>query len=167
MNAIVAVYSDWGIGCSGTQPIVLPEDRAYFKETTNGGAVITGRRTFLDFGHPLPNRKNIILTSNRNFAVPGAFIVHDLDGLWHELAHDDPEKTFVIGGESIYRQLLPYCTRAYVTKIDLAPQSDSFFANLDSLSNWKLDECGDTCTSGDVRYSISTYKNNSPEDYYV
>ena len=161
MNIIVAVYSDWGIGCSGTQPIVLPEDRAYFKRITNGATVITGRRTFEDFNTPLPNRKNIILTQNRDFKVDCAVVLHSLDALWPEIAGDD--SVFVIGGESVYGALLPFCVTAHITKIDLAPESDTFFPNLDTLPNWHLDDAGETHMSGDIKYSFNIYKNSAVE----
>jgi len=164
MNIIVAVYSDWGIGCSGTQQIVLPEDRAYFKKITDGGTVIAGRRTFEDFRSPLPNRKNIILTRDRDFKVDGAITVSSVAELWPVIAHDDPSKVFVIGGESIYKLLLPFCISAHITKIDLAPHSDTFFPNLDTLPNWSLEDSGNTQVSGDVKYSFNIYKNNAVED---
>ena len=156
MDIIVAVYSDWGIGCSGTQPIVIAEDRQYFKEKTNGAIVISGRRTFEDFGKPLPNRKNIILTSDRDYKINGAVVVHSVEELMAEIA-DAPEQVFVIGGESIYRTLLPMCSHAYVTKIELAPESDTFFPNLDELPDWSLDSAGEVRESDGVRYSFCEY----------
>jgi len=168
MNAIVAVFSDWGIGCGGTQQIVLPEDRQFFKQMTEGGVVIAGRRTFEDFNKPLPNRRTIIITQNREYKVPGAAVVHTIDELRSELhGVQDSSKVFVIGGESIYRLLLPFCSYAYVTKLDTAPQSDTFFPNLDEHPDWSLDNCGETLESGGVRYCICGYINNAVEDIYV
>ena len=158
MNIIVAVYSDWGIGCSGTQPIVLPEDRKFFKETTDGGTVIVGRRTFEDFGgKPLPNRRNIIITNDRNFKADGAVVVHSAIEALSEVKREDPNKVFVIGGQSIYTMLMPACKCAYVTKIELAPQSDTFFPDLDNKPGWQLFERSETFESNGVKYSFWTY----------
>ena len=173
MNAIVAVYSDWGIGKNGAQPLVIPEDRQRFMEITNGGVVIAGRKTFEDFRRPLPNRKNVILTRNRGIKFSGVVFVHSIDELLSEIADDDPEKVFIAGGESVYRQLLPMCTYVYVTKIEAAPKSDTFFPNLDISPYWSLDhiisshECkisichySDEKTSAEViQYSYYLYNN--------
>lgn len=136
MNIIVAVNSDWGIGFNGTQSIVIPEDRRRFKELTEGGVVITGRKTFDDFFGLLPNRKNIILTRDKNYKVDGAVISFSIDDALAEVSDDPAEKVFVLGGESIYKSLLPKCAFAYVTKIEAAPPSDTFFPNLDELPDW-------------------------------
>ena len=168
MNIIVAVYSDWGIGCSGTQQIVLPEDRQFFRQMTDGGVIIAGRRTFEDFKKPLPNRRNIIITQNREYKVPGAAVVHTIDELRSELhGVQNKSKVFVIGGESVYRLLLPFCGYAYVTKLDAAPRSDTFFPDLDLHPDWSLDHCGEALESGGVRYRICGYINNAAEDIYV
>ena len=169
MNIIVAVNSDWGIGLNGTQSIVIPEDRRRFKKLTDNGVVITGRRTFDDFFGLLPNRKNIILTGDRNYKVIGAVIKHSIDDVLAEIADESSEKVFILGGESVYKSFLPLCSHAYVTKIEAAPPSDTFFPNLDKLSNWTVVDEGQTYehkiyikTNTDiVRYSFVLYKNNS------
>ena len=168
MNIIVAVNSDWGIGCSGTQQIVIPEDRAYFKEMTTGGIVIAGRKTFEDFGKPLPNRKNIVLTRSPDYTADGAIVVHSVDELRRELRGTANESMmFVIGGESVYRLLLPFCDGAFVTKIEAVPPSDTFFPDLDALPGWSFESRSETFESGGVRYSFNRYINNATEDIYV
>ncbi|MCL2409909.1 MAG: dihydrofolate reductase [Oscillospiraceae bacterium] len=163
MNIIVAVYRDWGIGYGGTQPVVLAEDRQYFKQMTNGGTVIAGRRTYEDFSpQPLPNRRNIIISQNRDYKAEGAVVVHSVDELRREIS--GAENVFVVGGGSIYKLLLPYCNRAYVTKLDAKPESDTFFENLDKHPAWTLESPGETLESGGMLYSFNTYTNNSPED---
>lgn len=155
MNAIVAVNKDWGIGCGGTQSIVIPEDRRRFKTLTEGGAVIAGRKTFSDFGKPLPGRKNIILTNDPEFTADGAIIAHSVGDILAGIAGIPPEKVFVIGGESVYSLLLPLCDYAYVTRIDAEPESDTFFPNLDELPEWSVAEEGER-----TGYSM-TWKNQA------
>ena len=171
MNIIVAVNSDWGIGLGGTQTIVIPEDRRRFKTLTDGCTIISGRKTFEDFRKPLPNRKNIILTRDRDYRVDGAVIKHSVDDILSEISGDHAEKVFVIGGGSVYRLFLPLCALAYVTKIEAAPPSDTFFPNLDESLSWSVDliEPSSDChlsinasTTTPVRYSYVLYRNKEP-----
>ena len=129
MDAIVAVYADWGIGAKGTQPLVIPADRRRFRELTMGAAVIVGRRTLDDFpgGRPLPGRENLVLT-RQDIVIEGAQVVHSPAEAAAAAAQYD--RCFVIGGDSVFRQMFPHLTRVYVTKIDAAPHSDVFFPDL-------------------------------------
>ena len=139
MELIVAVYDDWGIGKDGTQPIALSADRKFFRETTRGAMVIVGRRTIEDFPgqKPLPGRVNVALTRKQQ-EIPG-FTVCTSPEAACALAKT-AERAMVIGGGSIYRQMLPYCETAYVTKVHCAPESDTFFPNLDADPQWELAE---------------------------
>ena len=135
MDAIVAVYADWGIGAGGTQPIALNADRKFFRRMTQGACVVVGRKTLADFpgGKPLPNRVNLVLT-RQELEVEGALVVHSPEeALEAARAHD---KVMVIGGASVYRQMLPLCQRVYVTKLSAQPASDVFFPNLDQDPDW-------------------------------
>lgn len=130
MEAIVAVYSDWGIGEKGTQPVVLRADRAHFREVTKDAAVIVGRKTLEDFpgGKPLRGRHNIVVT-RQSVEIEGAQVVHSTEEAL--AAARQQERTIVIGGASVYLQFFPHIDRVFVTKIELVPHSDSFFPNLD------------------------------------
>ena len=144
MDAIVAVYSDWGIGDGGTQPVVLKADRAHFRQVTEGNAVIVGRKTLSDFpgGRPLKNRYNIVVT-RQDIRIEGAQVVHSTEEALAAAA--EHPRCLVIGGASVYRQFYPHCDRVFLTKIDLAPHSDSFFPNLDAArtrgSGWRRTVC--------------------------
>jgi len=157
MNLIVAVYSDWGIGRDGTQPIALSADRKFFRETTRGAAVIVGRRTIEDFPgkKPLPGRVNIALTRSET-QIPGFTVCHSPDEAV-ELAKE-AEKCFVIGGGSIYKQLLPCCDAAYITKVHTDPGSDTFFPNLDEDENWYLSETLQSGEENGIAYEMLLYK---------
>ncbi|MDR0490624.1 MAG: dihydrofolate reductase [Oscillospiraceae bacterium] len=157
MNIIVAVNSDWGIGYNNTQSIVISEDRRHFKKITDGGVLIAGRKTFEDLGRPLPDRKTIVITRDRKFNVKGVVVAHSVDEVLAKITDEDSGKVFVIGGGSIYRLFLPLCSNAYVTKIDAAPPSDTFFPNLDNMPEWSLETRGETRESGGVRYSFDRY----------
>ena len=156
MEAIVAVFSDWGIGSEGTQQIVLKADRAHFRELTAGAAVIVGRRTLGDFpgGKPLKGRHNIVLT-RQDIDIEGAEVVHsEAEAARAAEAH---ARCLVIGGASVYRQMMPGVDTVHLTQIDLAPPSDSFFPNLDQAADWRCSECGPWLDEGGVRYRFATY----------
>lgn len=157
MEAIVAVYADWGIGAKGTQPVVLKADRAHFRSLTEGAAVIVGRRTLEDFpgGRPLKNRANIVVT-RQNISVEGAAVAHSVEEAL-ALAGEHP-RCLVIGGASVYRDFFPYVDTVHITKIELTPQSDSFFPNLDALPGWTCTESGPWQEEDGIKYCFCTYK---------
>lgn len=157
MELIVAVYDDWGIGADGTQPVALRADRKFFRETTRGAMVIAGRRTIEDFPgqKPLPGRVNVALSQSAG-EIPG-FTVCNSPEAAAELAKT-AERAMVIGGGSVYRQMLPLCDTAYVTKVHCTPRSDTWFPNLDDNSDWYL---ADTLQSGEedgISYEMCLYK---------
>ena len=157
MNLIVAVYDDWGIGKEGTQPIALSADRKFFRETTRGAMVIVGRRTIEDFPgkKPLPGRVNVALTRG-DAEIPGFTVCHSPEEA-EELAKS-AEKCFIIGGGSIYQQMLPYCDTAYITKVHANPGSDTFFPNLDEDENWELSEILQSGEENGISYEMCLYK---------
>lgn len=157
MDAIVAVYSDWGIGDGGTQPVVLKADRAHFRQVTEGNAVIVGRKTLSDFpgGRPLKNRFNIVVT-RQDIRIEGAQVVHSTEEALAAAA--EHPRCLVIGGASVYRQFYPHCDRVFLTKIDLAPHSDSFFPNLDADPAWVCTDQGEWLEEDGLRYCFCTYE---------
>ena len=157
MDAIVAVYSDWGIGARGTQPVVLRADRAHFREKTKGAAVIVGRKTMEDFpgGKPLKGRNNIVVT-RQDIAIEGAEIAHTTEEAVSLAAKYD--KCFVIGGASVFRQFYPYLDRVELTRIELAPPSDSFFPDLDADPDWICAEEGPLQEEDGVAFRFCTYE---------
>lgn len=157
MELIVAVYDDWGIGKDGTQPVALSADRKFFRETTRGAMVIVGRRTIEDFPgqKPLPGRVNVALT-RQQAEIPGFTICHSPDEA-AELAKT-AERAMVIGGGSIYKQMLPLCDTAYVTKVHCIPESDTFFQNLDEDPAWKLQEIIQSGEENGIAYDMCLYK---------
>ena len=157
MEAIVAVYADWGIGSDGTQPVVLRADRAHFREKTAGAAVLVGRRTMADFpgGRPLKGRHNIVIT-RQTLEIPGAEVVHSTEQALAAAAAQ--ERCLVIGGASVYRQFFPWLDTVHVTQIALAPPSDSYFPDLDREPDWTLAEAGPWQEEDGVRYRFCTYR---------
>ena len=157
MELIVAVYDDWGIGKDGTQPVALSADRKFFRETTRGAMVIVGRRTIEDFPgkKPLPGRVNVALTRG-NIDIPGFTVCHSPEEAV-ELAKN-AERAMVIGGGSIYKQMLSYCDTAYVTKVHTKVDSDTYFPNLDADADWYLSEVLQSGEENDISYEMCLYK---------
>jgi len=157
MELIVAVYDDWGIGKDGTQPVALSADRKFFRETTRGAMVIVGRRTIEDFPgrKPLPGRVNVALT-RKGGEIPG-FTVCASPEEAASLAKT-AERAMVIGGGSIYKQMLPLCDKAFVTKVHTTPESDTFFPNLDQDPQWKLAEVLQSGEENGIAYEMCLYE---------
>jgi len=160
MNLIVAVDKNWAIGNGNKLLVSIPQDMKFFRETTKGKIVAMGRKTLESFpgGQPLKNRVNIVLTTDKNYKVNGADLVHTIDEMLEELKKYPSEDIYVIGGESIYRQLLPYCDTAYVTKIDHAYDADTHFPNLDTDPEWKMTKISDEQTYFDLEYVFTIYE---------
>lgn len=160
MNLIVAADKNWAIGKNNKIMWSIPADMRYFREKTMGHVVVMGRKTLESFpgGQPLKNRTNIVLTRDKKYRAADAVIVHSQEELLERLKDYASEEIFVIGGESVYRQLLPYCDTAYVTKIDYAYEADTYFPNLDKLPEWQMTEVSEEQTSFDLEYVFTKYE---------
>ncbi|MDX9888832.1 MAG: dihydrofolate reductase [Anaerovoracaceae bacterium] len=159
MKAIVAVDKNWAIGNCGKLLCNLPGDLQYFKEKTKGKVVLMGRKTFesLPGKKPLPDRINTVLSLDPSFQAP-CLVCHTDKALKRELANYNMDDIFVIGGETIYRQLLPLCDTVFVTKIDAVFEADSHFPNLDQDPNYELVWTSKARNEGGIGYKFTEYK---------
>lgn len=159
MNLIVAVDKNWAIGLKNKLLVSIPEDMKFFRAETTGKVVLMGRKTLESFpnGQPLKNRTNIVLTGNTNYAVKGALVFHSVEEVLEELKKYPSEDVYVIGGESIYRQFLPYCSTAHVTKIDYAYDADAYFPDLDQLEEWEAVASSGERTYYDLEFEFVKY----------
>lgn len=162
MNIIVAVDNNWAIGNKNKLLVSIPNDMKHFREETTGKVVVLGRKTLETFpqGQPLKKRTNIILSSNPNYKVKDAIVIHSLKDLLEELKKYRDEDIYVIGGENIYKQLLPYCNVAHVTKIDREYEADTYFPNLDQDPQWRITAESDEQTYFDIAYTFLKYERN-------
>ena len=160
MNLIVAVDNNWAIGNKNELLVRIPNDHKHFREETTGKVVVLGRKTLETFpqGLPLKNRTNIILSRDTKYQVKDAVIVHSIEELLEELKKYNEEDIYIIGGESIYRQMLPYCKVAHVTKIDREYEADTYFPNLDQDENWHITADSDEQTYFDIAYEFLKYE---------
>jgi len=165
MKAIVAVDLDWGIGYKGDLLQKIPEDMKFFKQMTLGKVLVMGRKTFesLPGKEPLKDRINIVLSKDISFINEKVIICRSLEALFDELKKYDTDDVFVIGGESIYIELLSYCEEVYVTKIENNYSADKYFINLDKEEKWNLVSSSDLQIYEGIHYKFAKYvkkKNN-------
>ena len=161
MNLIVAVDENWAIGRGGDLLAHMKEDMKFFRNTTKGHVVLMGRKTLDSFpgGQPLKNRTNIVLTANPEFEREGVIVVHSIEELLAEAKKYPAEELFVIGGGRVYEELLPYCTKAYITHIHKTFEgADTWFPNLLEDGAWKLTETGESFEQDDFTYTFTTYE---------
>ena len=156
MNLIVAVDQNWAIGKDGDQLVYLKEDLKRFRTLTSGHTVILGRKTLATFpgGRPLKNRRNLILSRNPQFQAEGAEVFSSVE----ELVQQADGDAFVIGGASVYEQLLPYCDTAYITKIHAGFPADTYFPDLDKSEEWESVEESESLEQDGIAYHYVTYR---------
>lgn len=159
MNLIVSVDRNWGIGKKGKLLFYLEQDMEFFKDTTLNKVVVMGRKTFdsLPGKKPLENRVNIVLTRDKNFKPDGVIVCNSVDAFLEEAKKYPDEDIFVIGGSEIYKLLLPYCNKAYVTKISAVKDADKYMVNLDRENDWKIDRSTKDFTHEEFTYRFFVY----------
>lgn len=166
ISTIVCVDENWGIGSNGDLLVHIPEDMKFFKEKTTGNIVIMGRKTYDSLpSKPLPNRTNIVITSktNTSFEIKGNGVFFmTMDFIKKILSITTKEcqtDVYVIGGGQIYKELLPYCDKAYVTKVfNNHDNADTYFPNIDALQEWEIEYASEIKSYNDVQYQFCTYE---------
>lgn len=164
--AIAAVDENWGIGYNNKLLVQIPEDMQMFKELTENNAVIMGKNTFNSIGHPLKNRINIVVTHEYSSPVrdENGVIYLNMNNLINYILQNKAianfinQDIYIIGGASIYEQLLPYCDRALITKIVQTYKADTYFPNLDKNEKWEIAEDGEVKSFNGIQYKFTTYE---------
>ncbi len=166
MNAILHIDKEWGIGKKNGLMFSLPKDMNFFKQTTIGKIVCMGYNTLLSFSgsKPLKNRLNVVLCEE-GIAVDGCVCVHSVEDLLHEIKKYPPDDVFIIGGASVYRTMLPFCDKIYVTKVNAIGGADVFFPNLDLLSDFEIIHKSEPLIDNGFEIEFLTYKNNNVSNY--
>ena len=160
MNLIVAVDKNWAIGYQNKLLVSIPNDQKMFRNETIEKVVVLGRKTMETFpgGQPLKKRTNIILSKDPSYEVKDAMVVHSIEELLEELKQYPSEDVYIISGDSVYKQMLPYCDVAHVTKIDHAYEADSYFPNLDEDEDWEIVATSEEQTYFDIAYEFVKYQ---------
>lgn len=160
MNIIVAVDEKWGIGYKNELLVRIPADQRFFRETTTGNVVIMGRKTLESFpgGQPLKNRTNIVITSKEDYQLKDAIVVHSVEEALEQVKDVPSENVYVIGGASIYEQMLSLCDTAHVTKVNYTYQADTYFPDLDEMPEWEITGESEEQTYYDLEYTFVKYE---------
>lgn len=160
MNLIAAADLNWGIGKDGNLLTHLSGDLKYFKQKTSGKVVVMGRATLesLPGGRPLPERTNIVLTSDTSFGKEGCIIVHSMEELMTECAKYAPDDVMIIGGEQVYMQLIRQCDRLFITKIFESFDADKHLMNVDKMRSFVLVWTGDVQEENGIQYQFLEYR---------
>lgn len=140
MKSIVCVDRNWAIGNQNKLLVDIPADKKWFRELTVGGVVLGGRKTMesLPGGRTLADRINIVLTRQPDYQFGDAMVVHSLSEALETLQKYADDRIFIIGGGEVYRQFLPFCDHAYVTRIEESYEADTYFPNLDQQERWNM-----------------------------
>lgn len=162
MNIIVAVDKKWGIGNKGKLLVSIPRDKKLFREETTGKVIIMGHNTLLSLpgAQPLAGRENIVLSRDSSLSIKGATVLNSVDACIDYLKKNNIKDSdvFVIGGESVYNDFLPYCDVAHITYIDYEYEADRHFLNLDISNEWSLVLETEEETYFDIPYTFRSYK---------
>ncbi|MEA5084042.1 MAG: dihydrofolate reductase [Lachnospiraceae bacterium] len=161
MIMIVAADEKWGIGINGDLLTPLPEDMKFFREKTKDSVIIMGRKTLLSFpnGKPLKNRVNIVITTDKNFSEEGCIVCHTIEEAVEVSKNYTDKEVFVVGGGTVYRQMLKYCDTAYITKIfKTFDEADTFIDNLDTMEEWVVAEESELNEHNGLNFRFVTYK---------
>lgn len=159
ITAIAAVSRNWGIGRDNDLLYNIPEDKKFFRRTTLEHTVIMGRKTLLSLpnGKPFKDRNNVVLSRNKDFHPEGVTVLGSVEEAV-KYAENEGGEVFIVGGGSVYKEMLPFCGKALITKIDGMPDADVFFPNLDELPEWKLTEESEEQEYEGVKYKFCTYE---------
>ncbi len=152
ISIIAAMGNGRVIGINNQLPWKLPADMKFFRSTTMGKPILMGRKTYESIGKPLPGRTNIIITRNSNFHAEGCIVSHSIEEALQQAKAS--EEVMVIGGASLYRQILPLAQRFYLTKVHADFEGDSYFPEFD-LQEWTTTERTDHTTDEDNPYDYS------------
>jgi dihydrofolate reductase len=154
ITLVVAMDAQRGIGVDNQLPWHLPEDLAHFKRVTLDRPIIMGRKTFDSIGRPLPRRRNIVVTRNRDWCYGGVDVAASLEEAV-ALAGDVPSS--IIGGAQIFNEALPLADRMIVTHIDAVYRCDTFFPEIDPAV-WTVSAREEHVSSDGVAFSFVTYE---------
>jgi len=137
ISILVAMDKNRAIGVNNDLPWHLPADLQYFKRITMGHPIIMGRKTHDSIGRALPGRENIILTRDKNYSAEGCTVIHSVADIKRLNEERKNEELFVIGGAELFRQVLDFTDRLYITQIEAEFEADTFLPEI-NLDQWKL-----------------------------
>ena len=166
MNLIALVDKKWGIANKGRELVDIPEDKKLFREETYGKVVIMGRKTLeaLPNQSALVGRKKIVLTRNKDYEAKDVCLCHSVEDVLEKVKNVDSKDVYVIGGGQIYKEFLPYCDTAHITKVDYSYEADTYISDFDKLKDWRITGQSDEHTYFDICYEFVRYERKGKAD---
>ena len=166
MNLIVAVDENWAIGYNNELLVSIADDMKFFRKTTTGKVVIMGRKTLeaLPNQSALVGRKNIVLTRNKDYEAKDVCLCHSVEDVLEKVKNVDSKDVYVIGGGQIYKEFLPYCDTAHITKVDYSYEADTYISDFDKLKDWRITGQSDEHTYFDICYEFVRYERKGKAD---
>lgn len=166
MNMIFCVDKNFGIGANNKMLFNLKTDLAYFRQKTEHKVVVMGYNTLMSLpnGKSLKNRTNIIMTT-KDIKIDNAIVVHSMDELWHILKNYNSDDIFVIGGEKVYKSMLPYCKKVYCTKVDSVQNATVFAPNMDNIPHFKIVSESEKYTENSLNFKFVEYENSTTLEF--
>lgn len=166
MIAILHADKEWGIGKKNGLMFELPIDMKFFRETTLNKVVCMGYNTLLSLPNakPLKNRTNVVLCEE-GVEIEGCVCVHSIEELLNFVKKYQRDEVFIMGGASVYRTMLPYCDKVYLTKVNAVGGAEVFFPNLDKMPNFKCVYTSEVINDNGYEICFTTYINNEVVAY--
>ncbi len=163
MNAIVSVDLNWAIGYKNDLLFHVPDDMRYFKKMTVGKVVVMGENTFYSLPKQLPltDRINIVLSDNKHLQIDGVTICNSLDELIKNIQEYNPEDVFIIGGQMVYKLMLKYCNKVYVTQFYEKAKADKYFTYLPKSKNWERISRSEPHEYNGLKFTFDRYERKS------
>ncbi len=156
MTIILVADNNWAIGKNGNLLARLPEDMKRFREITTGHTVVMGRKTYESFPkRPLPDRVNCVISRTQK-EIEGAEVFGSVEEFL-QYAKGVNDEIFVIGGGEIYSQFLPYCDKAYITRVYESFEGDTFFTDIDALPEWEAVKSSDIIETNGFKICFIDY----------
>ncbi|MBR5228353.1 MAG: dihydrofolate reductase [Firmicutes bacterium] len=159
MKMIVAADKKGGIGKNGDLLVSIPTDMKYFREQTMGKTIVMGRATLESFpgAKPLPKRRNIVLSTKLQPAE-GIEICRSVDEVLELLKDENPDSIMIVGGGTVYKAFMPYCSHALITEIDETFDADTFIDLPAESDEWELESRQPDITENGVTYAFAVYR---------
>lgn len=167
INIIVAMSNNFVIGKNNTLPWHLPTDLKYFKDTTNGHTVVMGRKCWESIPEnyrPLPNRKNIVLSRNKDYVAKGATVINDLEQILSS-NESNHKQIFIIGGAELYKEAFKYANKLFLTQIFQDVDGDIILEGLNS-KDWCLYEGSEIYEENGFKFRFELYQKNNKKDCF-
>ena len=165
MNIIAMVSENWGLSKENNSIFNISAYNEFFCEMTRGKLIIAGRKTFESDILKTDGKDIIVLSRNKAYSAGENAVAHSIEELFRMIRTENDEEIFIVGGEEVFRALLPFCKTAYITRVKKYAEADRFMPDFSKLISWKLADCIGEVQEGGLSFSFEMYENQNPVEY--